>query len=149
MWHLNLGGEGSGIALLLALMALNAALLDEEAESGAHLLSGDAELSRELLVGHGLSVVGKRVEDVLAEVNDLLVDLGLAGTSGVLLDLLDLLLAERDDLLVVSHLGSDAGVEVLLGGLGLGHGSSPFLPCGCPLRQPLWLTLSLLRRSSS
>ena len=138
--HLSLGGEGSGIALLLALVAVNATLLNEEAESGAHLLSRDAELSRELLVGHGLSVIGERVKDVLPEVNNLLVHLRLAGTSGVLLDLLDLLRAERDDLLIVSHLGGDAGVEVLLGGLGLGHGSSPFLPCGCPLVSPFgWL----------
>ena len=132
--------EGSGVALLLTLVADNTLLLDEVTEGSAHLLSRAAKLRSHVLVGDGLGVVGESGVDVLTEVHDLLVHASLARTSSVLLDLLNLLLAEGNDLGVVSHVLSDAGVEVLLGGLGLGHGSSPFLPCGCPFGQPLWLT---------
>ena len=132
--------EGSGVALLLTLVADNTLLLDEVTEGSAHLLSRAAKLRSHVLVGDGLGVVGEGGVDVLTEVHDLLVHASLARTSSVLLDLLNLLLAEGNDLGVVSHVLSDAGVEVLLGGLGLGHGSSPFLPCGCPFGQPLWLT---------
>ena len=113
--------EGRRGTLLLALDAGHVALLDEEAESRTHLLSGDTELRSHVLVGDRLANLGELVENVLTEVHNLLVHLGLAGTSSVTLNLSDLLLAELDDLGVVSEEGSDAGVEVLLGGLGLGH----------------------------
>ena len=108
-------------ALLLALDAGHAALLDEEAKRSAHLLSGDTELRSQLLVGSRLANLNELVVNILAEVHNLLVHLRLAGTSGVALDLGDLLLAELHDLGVVSHRDEDAVVEVLLGGLDLGH----------------------------
>ena len=113
--------EGSGGALLLALDAGDAALLDEEAESCAHLLSGDTELRSHLLVGDGGVLLSESVEHVLTEVDNLLVHLRLARTSSRTSELIDLLLAELNDLRIVGHCGSDASVEVLLGGLDLGH----------------------------
>ena len=113
--------EGSRSALLLALLAEHAAFLDEEAKRSAHLLSGDTELRSHILVGDIVANLNELVVDVLAEVHNLLVHLRLAGTSGVALDLLDLLLAELDDLGIVSKSDGDAVVEVLLGGLDLGH----------------------------
>ena len=119
--------EGCRRALLLTLDAGDAALLDEEAESCTHLLSGDTKLRSHLLVGDGGVLLNESSENALAEVNDLLVHLRLAGTSGRTLKLVDLLLAELDDLGVVSEESGDAGVEVLLGGLVLGHDSHFFL----------------------
>lgn len=141
--------EGSRSALLLTLDAGDAALLDEEAQRSAHLLSRDTELRGHLLVGDGSVLLPQSVEDALAEVDNLLVHLGLTGTSGVLLDLGDLLLAELDDLGVVSHGDDDAGVEVLLGGLGLGHDSLFFLGLASRSLLRVPLTRSFLRRSSS
>lgn len=119
--------EGCRGALLLTLNAGDAALLDEEAESCTHLLSRDAKRRSHLLVGNGGVLLNKGGENILAEVNDLLVHLRLAGTSGRALKLVDLLLAELDDLGIVREESGDAGVEVLLGGLVLGHDSHFFL----------------------
>ena len=113
--------ESRGGALLLTLDADHVAVLDEEAEGSAHLLSGDTELRSHVLVGDRLTDLSELIKDVLTEVHNFLVHLGLAGTSGVALNLSDLLLAELNNLGIVSEEGSDAGVEVLLGGLGLSH----------------------------
>jgi len=113
--------EGSRGALLLALNTLDAALLDEEAKRSAHLLSRDGELRSHLLVGDRLANLNELVVDILAEVDDLLVHLRLAGTSSVAIELVDLLVAELDDLRVICEQVGDTGVEVLLGGLNLGH----------------------------
>ena len=113
--------EGSGATLLLGLDALNLAVLNEDAESSAHLLSGDTELRSHILVGDGLSLLGELSKDVRTELLNLEVDLGLAGASSVTSKLIELLLAEGHNLLVVVHLVHDAGVEVLLGDLDLGH----------------------------
>lgn len=130
--------EGRRIALLLALEASNALLLDEVTEGSAHLLSGDAKLRSHLLIGDRSILLPQSVEDVLTELRNLLVHLGLAGTSSRTHNLVNLLLAESDDLGVVSHSDGDAGVEVLLSGLSLGHDLSPFLGLAslCPLRVP-------------
>ena len=113
--------KGCRGALLLALDAVDAAILDEEAKSCAHLLSRDAELSCELLVSSRNILLGENVENILAEVNNFLVYAGLAGTSCVALKLSDLFLAKLNNLGVVVHKASDASVEVLLGGLDLCH----------------------------
>ena len=113
--------KGSRTALLLGLDAGDLAVLHEDTESSAHLLSGATELRSHLLIGDGVILLGELLEDVRTELLNLEVHLGLAGTSLSALDLVDLLLAELNDLNIVSEEGSDAGVEVLLGGLGLGH----------------------------
>ena len=115
------GDEGRRGTLLFALDTGHAALLDEKAKRSAHLLSGDTKLRGQLLVGKGITNLAELSEDVLAEVNNLLIHLRLAGTSGVALNLGDLLLAKLYDLGVICEEGSDASVEVLLGGLNLGH----------------------------
>ena len=122
-----LGVEGRRGALLLALDAGHTTLGDEVTEGSAHLLSRAAKLRSHLLVGDGLGLTSEGLVNALAEGHNLLVHLGLARTRSVLLDLRNLLLAEGNDLRIVSHGDGDAGVEVLLGGLGLGHGISPFL----------------------
>ena len=119
--------EGCRSALFLTLNAGDTTLLDEEAKSRAHLLSGDAELSGHLLVGDRSVLLDESGENVLAEVNDLLVHLRLARTSSRTIKLVDLLLAELDEVGVLLEEGGHTGVKVLLGGLNLGHGNSPFL----------------------
>lgn len=113
--------EGSRTALLLRLDADNLAVLDEHTESRAHLLSRDTELSGHLLVGNGNVLLLQLGEDVRTELLSLEVHLGLARTSSVTSELVELLLAEGHNLLIVVHLGHNAVVEVLLGGLDLGH----------------------------
>lgn len=141
--------KGSGIALLLTLKAGDTTLTNEEAKSSAHLLSRATKLASHLLVGNRSVLLSKSGEDILTEVNDLLIYLGLTRTSLRTLNLVDLLLAESDNLGVVSHSDGDTGVEVLLSSLSLGHDSSPFLGLASLsfLRVPL--TRSFLRRSSS
>ena len=113
--------EGSRTALLLRLDTLNLTILDEHAESRTHLLSGDTELSGHLLVSNGSVLLSELSKDVRTELLSFEVHLGLAGTSSVTSELVELLLAKGYNLLIVIHLGHDAVVEVLLGGLGLGH----------------------------
>ena len=144
--ELRQGVEG-GIALLLTLGANHLTSAHEVAQSGSHLLSGDAKLTSHLLVGHRLTLAAESVENLGAELLNLGVNLLHTRTSRSLLEGSNLPLAELDDLGIISHDSGDAVIEVLLGDLLLGHFFLLFWkhPASCPLSQSPVDRLVILR----